>query len=336
MLLSTGTESLAVGVAPRVDAPCPASIDNTGASDVTAALTAWLCSLPAGSQAVFDGSYRVDGTIELAKRSGLLVSGGSFFTDVATTSRTRSFMDIAGCTNVGLENVTFRGPNAQAGTSDAAYVASLEAQHFVNVAGGSTGVFVRGCHASMIYGDFVYVGGGSSYVVVTGNDFHNNGRQCFSVCNGNHVWLVDNTVDQLRRAFVDLEPATNDWHVNNVVVARNTVGAHRLLALAAGSALGTVDDVWFCDNIGSGAGDIVVHGAPYNRWTFTGNRMGSWGGPAGMSAWNFTNVQGLTVVGNYQPLQAGRGDWFCKLTNCTDYTVHGNEFPGAVGEVSVA
>ena len=336
MLVSAGAAPLAVGVAPRVDVPCPASIDATGSTDVTVALTAWLCSLPAGSRAVFDGSYRVDGTIEVAKRSGLLVSGGSFFTDIATTSRTRSFMDITGCTNVGLENVTFRGPNAQAGTSDAAYVASLEAQHFVNVVGSSTGVFVRGCHASMIYGDFVYVGGGSSYVVVSGNDFHNNGRQGASVCDGHHVWVVGNSFDQIRRTIFDLEPALDTWTVDHVVIAGNTLGAQRLNCLSAGSALGHVDDIWFCDNTGTCTGDITVKGAPYRNWMLTGNHLGGWGGPAGMAAWEFTNVDGLTIHGNVQPLQAGRGDYMVKLTGCTNYAVSGNQFPGAVGELVTA
>ena len=341
MLVSAGAASLAVGVAPRVDVPCPASIDNTGASDVTAALTAWLCSLPAGSRAVFPaGSYRVDGTIELTNRSGLLISGGSFFTDIATASRTRSFIDITGCTNVGLENVTFRGANANAGTSDAAYVASLEAQHFVNVAGASTGVFVRGCHASMIYGDFVYVGGGSSYVVATGNTFHNNGRQGASVCDGHHVWVVGNSFDQIRRSIFDLEPASASWSVDHVVIAGNTLGAHRLNFLSAGASVGPVDDVWIVGNTLSSSGQCTI-GNPTNptrknRWVFNNNTAaGGYGSPQGYCV-SFTNVDGVTAHGNSIALASGRNMTLFRATGCTGVDISGNEYPGGVAELVTA
>lgn len=313
---------------------CP--IDNTGAADVTASVTAWLNELPSNSRAVFSGSYRVDGTLEVAKRSGLLVSGGSFFTDVATTSRTRSFMDITGCTNVGVEGVTFRGANAQAGTSDAAYVASLEAQHFVNVIGSSTGIWVHGCAALMIYGDFVYVGGGSSYVTVTGNNFHNNGRQGCSVTNGHHVWIVGNQIDQIRRTMLDLEPNADSDVVEQVVFSQNQVGAHRLNWVAAHAPVGSVNDVWITDNSGSASGNCQIGNTAGSKrksnLTISRNVLTSgFGTPSGVCI-DLANVDGVSAHGNSIPVQSGRNMALFGTHDCTGVDISGNSFPGGVAE----
>jgi hypothetical protein len=334
----------------------PASIDPTGTIDVSDALAAWLNSLPAGSRATFPAGakYRVDHTITLSGLSGVVVdgSGASFFTNDPTgdastlaapskAARTRAHFRLSGCTQVGINAVTFVGPNTLAGTADNAYVSTLEAQHFVDLSGSAnTDCFVTGSTASMIYGDFVYVGGGAAGVTVSGNDFHNNGRQGFSVTHGFNVRITGNRVDQVRRTVLDLEPNFATDLIDGVVFAGNTVGAHRLNFVSAGSTAAPVDNVQITDNVlsVSGAGcQIGTSTAPRkHNWTFSRNTATAGvGNPSGICV-GLCGIDGFTAHGNEIALQPGRNMALFGLSGCTGIDVSGNQYPGGVAEMRVS
>lgn len=357
-VIGGGGVSLAVSAPLVVTTPVavPASIDPTGATDVSAALGSWLNSLPAYSRATFPAgaSYRIDHTITLTGLSGVVVdgSGASFFTNDPTgdsstltapskAARTRAHFRLTGCTQVGILNVTFVGPNALAGTADNAYVAALEAQHFVDLSGvASTDCFVTGCTASMIYGDFVYIGAGSTGITVSGNDFHNNGRQGFSVTHGSNVRITGNRVDQVRRTVLDLEPNFATDVIDGVTFAHNTVGAHRLNFISAGSSAAPINDVAITDNVlsVSGAGcQIGTSAAPRkHNWTFSRNTASAGvGNPSGICVW-LCGVDGFAAHGNDIALQPGRNMALFGLTGCTGVDVSGNQFPGGVAEMRVS
>lgn len=328
-------------------------IDGTGATDVTADLLAFIASCPDG----VDGepnvirfgenkTYRVDYTLRITLRNWLVFdgNGSTFKTDidapygVPSQDRTRTHWWLFRCTGIRLTNMTIRGSNANAGLSEVAWRVIYEAQH---------GVLIQSClnttidHVTMtkICGDFFYFGVGPPYGITDGVLVENcklidNGRQGFSFIGCRNVEVRHCETVTVRRSTMDFEPNGVDYPAFNVHVHHNTFGEQRLSFIASQGQLGECSDVIVDSNTAWAMKVVINPPAPNSRknWTITNNVGAQAIGNSGGNAWWIGRVDGLTVTGNTQPLQAGRNMYLCELDRCTNYNVSGNTLPGGIGQ----
>jgi hypothetical protein len=232
----------------------PASIDGSGAHDVTAALQRFLSGVADGSVVRLGSkaSYRVDGTLLLDHRHNLTIDGNGARVFAKTRGgKTRSQWYVLDGSNIVFRDLTVQGANPQGGTGEGAYVRKLEHQHGFQI-DGANGVQLDHVTVSDVYGDFVYVGRdgrrvASRNVWVHDSQFMRNGRQGISVVAGDNVVVERNHFTQTRRATIDLEPNARSWHVSRVFVLNNVVGPGRLLFVAS-HGQGPVDDVMIAGN----------------------------------------------------------------------------------------
>jgi len=248
-----------VGVSRAAAAEVPASVAADCSKDVTAALLAWIESVPDGSVLLFGRSacYRVDGTITLTNRHDLTIEGaGATFqhgTDgrEAPEPRTRMMFNVQQGSNITIQHTIVRGANPHAGVSTAAYVEELEAQHAYNF-NGTQGVLLDHVQAYDVYGDFVYFGRGDGqpvrHAVVRNSRFERNGRQGIAITSAEDVVIEKNMIAQVRRATFDLEPNGLKWVIRRVTVQDNDIGPGRLLFFANHGAAAPIEDISFISN----------------------------------------------------------------------------------------
>jgi hypothetical protein len=154
------------------------------------------------------------------------------------------------------------------------------------------------------------------------------------------VLITRNYIGETRRATFDIEPNGATWGAANIAITKNTIGPGRLLFLAAvGSPLGPISNVRIEENQLVGRSlNMKVEGATEGTRLRSGFRIANnhsdrrWGN-AGGALMNFIGVDGLEVVGNVQPLQAGRGNAAVGTTASCDVSVHSNDFPNAAEEL---
>jgi hypothetical protein len=335
----------------------PASIDATGTNDVTVALNSFFTSVPDGSTITFPkgATYRVEGTLLFTNRYDLTLNGqgatilartdGSAVIPPPSLShrwpRGRRHILFVGGSGVVVRNISVVGPNPFAGTSEAAYVASLEAQHAFEFA-GVNGVLVDSVRATDIYGDFVYLGpNGSSWssnVTVTNSHFDRNGRQGIAITGARHVLVANNYVGNVRRTSVDIEPNTAAGGAQQIVIRGNTFGPTRLNLLSSVGAAGLVDNITVDSNILIGhALKIAVAppaGSRRSRFRILSNTSNQeFGSP--IAAMNFTRVDSIDVRGNVQPFAAARLMTAVRALESCGVLVAGNVFTGALRHTDI-
>ncbi len=141
------------GTAAVVDVP--ATVDPTGSSDVTAALQAILDAAPNGATIRFAraATYRVDGTLRLRGRSGLLIDGAGATLHPTTVAdyerRTWSLLDSS---DIKFVDLLIRGAHPDGGT----YVPAHEHEHGFGIEGGGR-ITIERVRITDAYGDCVYV-----------------------------------------------------------------------------------------------------------------------------------------------------------------------------------
>jgi hypothetical protein len=232
----------------------PASIDGSGAHDVTAALQRFLSGVADGSVVRLGSkaSYRVDGTLLLDHRHNLTIDGNGARVFAETRGgKARSQWYVRDGSNIVFRDLTVQGANPHGGTGENAYVRKLEHQHGFRIE-GANGVQLDHVTVGDVYGDFVYVGRdpqhvGSRNVWVHDSRFMRNGRQGIGVVAADNVVIERNHFTQTRRATIDLEPNARSWLVSRVFVLDNVVGPGRLLFVAS-HGQGPVDDVMIAGN----------------------------------------------------------------------------------------
>jgi hypothetical protein len=137
----------------------PATIDPTGARDITAALQRFIAAAPPGSTVVLrlGGRYRVDGTLQLRDRSGLTLDGNGATLFAATPGGPeRAAIRLIGGRRWTLRNLTVVG----AKPSDAGFDPSPQWQHGVGLRGvrGVRGATLRNVSVRDVWGDGIYIG----------------------------------------------------------------------------------------------------------------------------------------------------------------------------------
>ena len=250
----------------------PRRIPSDGSEDVTAELLRYIRTVPNGSRIVFakDGLYRINETLLIRDRRRLVFVGrGATFRAYTRGYRERSQFSFVKGSDVVIRDLTVKGANPNAGTSDDAYVPNLSGQHAFRFA-GVQGAVLDDVQAYDLYGDFVYFGGWltqqgriipSRNVTVQRSRFERNGRQGIAPIACEDVLIADNEIADVRRSTIDLEPNSDERGCERVSIIGNTFGASRLAWIASGGLGSKISDVYVADNVmreGSGFRLVLV------------------------------------------------------------------------------
>jgi len=349
ILLVMAAGWLAIVMPARADAApdlsVPAPIDATGATDVSAALDAFLGSLPEGATVTFPAGarYRVEGVIRIQNAQNVTIdgNGAEIFADTtggdtpspggrfrARWPRLREHLFVRNATGLTIRDLTIRGPN-----DDGRFVAALEGQAGIAIY-GSTDVVVDDVTVQATHGDGVYIAGQSDRVTVRNSSFSTIGRQGIAPVNASNVLVERSAFDGIARSVIDLEPAVPRWKVETVHIRDNEIGEYRNFALAAGGAGANVTDVWFERNrVTGGNGLAVFAGMP--RWlrrglhvidntsTVPGRNVA---GENRDGVMQIARIEGVEIRGNTMAVADGPA---ITLADVCDADIGANDFPGA-------
>jgi hypothetical protein len=284
--------------------------------------------------------YRVEGTIELTSRSGLVFDGGgsTFRSFNAMISGNyadgqRAMWRINNSTAMAFRNMTIQGAYTHGGTLDQ----SLQYAH---------GIDLRGTNANIgpvtiqdVAGDGVYFGLYSSSGQASGS-VHNStirrlGRNGVSLVSAHDVTVNQNSVSAAGFDLFDIEPNVGQGPgVQRTSITGNTLGgSYRLYAYS-----------------------IVMNG-PISSSTFSGNRINGAAlrigvinpsnqsyRPQTVAIQNNTsdtsiarpvevhNTNGLTITGNTIPTS---GTPMATVDNSCGVNVSGNSYPGGTSQVQI-
>jgi len=314
--------------------------------DGTAALQAGIDATPDGGTLTLEAgaSYRIDGTLLIRDRNGFTLDGnGATIYAITEGDRVRQHLSIANGSNIKVANLTVLGANPYAGTSDAAYRSTREAQHAFQVLGTDT-VELDRVRAYDVFGDHVYIG--MSYAGLTpanvwvhDSTFARNGRMGVGLTAGRNVVFERNSISAIRRSTFDLEPNNMSQVVDGLVIRDNVIGTGRFFFLAS-VGNGPVNNVTVENNVFRGkAMKVFVQPPSYTGrrtgWTMTGNTSDAiYGGSTASAVFGFFGVDNITVTGNYQKVQVNRSIVGVNTHDGCGVTVSGNQFPNAVAELA--
>jgi Right handed beta helix region len=320
----------------------PGSISSDCSRDVTAEIVAWIASVPDNSTLYFtpNGCYRVDGTIQIKYRNGLTLDGqGATFREFTNgmelglrDARTRGVFAFWRGSNLTLRNTIAIGANPNAGTRPEAYFAPLEAQTAYTI-GGVDGMVLDGVQAYDVYGDFVYVGPATRNLLVENSRFARNGRQGWTVNGGQNITFDHNSISQTRRATIDMEPSNQSDVASNITFSNNQIGPGRLFFFSSEGVASTIDGVNIIGNRLTGK-SMTIHVNPpkgiRSNYRVVGNYSDTRQLQDGGGVMAFSDVVGLEVRDNRQPVQANFKVSGVSIRNCRDVTVAGNKFLNAI------
>lgn len=192
-------------------------------SDGTA-LAPTVVSLPGGNFRA-DGGFRTVGRSHLrliAPPAGTPFVGYSELTSVEADVDTQMGFDLTRCTDVGVSNVRWVGPNDQrTATGYALYQEAMAFDHAFALRSGCVACFFTDCTYADVYGDGLYVGFQNEGVAnvgcwATGIVGAYAGRNNVSVTHADGFTLTDSEFDWAGFAGVNIEPnSANDkaWDV---------------------------------------------------------------------------------------------------------------------------
>lgn len=324
----------------------PNAIDATGSSDVSDELQSFINNTPNGSTIVFKagGRYRLDEALRISGRRNLTLEGNGARLDLPTTFDGYSSIGIHvrdGSTGTTIRNLTMVGNNHEAGTSDAC--CSREAQHAIAVLSADD-TLIEGVDIRRTWGDCLYInaasvpgGAWSNGVTFRDSTCRLTGRHGVGIIRAANIRIVDNVFDEIGFMVIDIEPGASDAGARDVVIRGNDIGTY---------GIGDFDNSWLlaaCGKDGAVVRDVTLTGN-----AIEGNRIG-WSGSItrpwrALSVWvcgdnaprenfvvtdnvaqasvtgpamYFTEVDGVTVTGNIQPLTSGE---LARFSGSTDVT----------------
>lgn len=318
---NTVTGTVPVQVSPPILA-CP--IDPADGRDVTAELTAWLLTVPAGAIADLGGkAYRSETAVRLDDRRGLTIRNGTLYrTDRAThggvvypTANPQLWlMRPVSCR---LENLTFRGTNdvADQRAGFGAYKVDYEFEAAIRLE-AFTDCAVTGLDVDAVWGDGVqWQKGSGAYMADCRID--RIGRQGVGIVGSN--FLIERVrIEHGRRGGFDLEPDLPSQVFENFEIRNcytNTIG---LPFPSAGR--GKVNNVWIHHNTSQGGSVPLLYvkasdGAYRENWRFEDHvALTSLGSPS--PAVLFARVSNFAVRRVRLPVAVGQSRLALGLTEC--------------------
>ncbi len=312
-------------------------------TDVTQAITSWIASVPDNSVLAFDSGacYRIDGTIEVTNRNGLVfVGNGSTFRAVSTNAPSyRSQWRLTRGSRLVLRDMVLRGADPTPGTLDDA----LQHQHGVDLR-GVAGVELDRVRISNTYGDCVYVGQPWSTVDTWSSDVYMHdsscsgaGRNGVAVTAGRNVRIETSSFEQVGLNTFGIEPNGAGSGARNVTITRNRVGTVKNSVLAALTD-SPIDVITFSQNTLVGKAMVIAalppSGRRYSAFTISGNTSDTGHNAPGSVAMQFVRIDGLTVTGNTAPL-SGANMALVSVSESCNVSISGNSYPGGVAESRV-
>ncbi len=326
------------GAATTVDVP--ATIDATGRTDVTVALSAFLATVAPGVTVRFprNGTLLAENVVVVDGLRDVTIDGRGARIVARTDGsgqtprrpqlrrqwpRSREHLHIERSVGITVRNLTIEGPNARG-----AYRIPLEAQAGVLVA-KSQNVELDGITIRATYGDGVYVTGKSSNVRVHDCTLDHIGRQGVTVVAGEHVVVEHCSIDHVARSAIDLEPGHG--FALDVRIRDNTVSGVTNFLLAAVGAGPRVGDVWLERNhVRGGKGVSVYAGVSHSLRSglHVLDNVGSGTSHGYQGAlMHISRFDGVEVRGNRQTVAAGVTP--VQLVDSCHETVTGNDFGSA-------
>jgi hypothetical protein len=311
----------------------PASIDATGSSDVSSALQSFINGVPNGSTIVFKAgsTYRLGKALRISGRRNLTLDGNGARLDLPRTFQDYDSIGIQvrdGSTGTTIRDLTMVGNNSQAGTSSAC--CTREAQHGIAIL-SATDTLIEDVEIRRVWGDCVYVNRAEGGTWSDGVTFRDStcrltGRHGVGIIRGRDIRIENNVFDEIGFDVVDIEPGASDGGADGVAIRGNDIGTFGLTAqwdawlLAACGASGSVvrnvtlsgntiegNRVGWVSSDGSQrmkALHVKVCGTGTTRQSFTVTDNVSQATVKGPASY-FTDVRGVTVTGNVQPLSSG-------------------------------
>jgi hypothetical protein len=295
----------------------PGSIDATGESDVSDALSSFIANVPDGSTIVFkDGAtYRLDHGLRLTDRHGLTFEGnGATLKATGCLSKASPFELADRNDAITIRDFILLGSNRGGGTSTA-FQPGCEYQAGVAIY-DSTNIDVGNVRIADVSGDCLYVdAGGSEYLWSEHVSFHDsaceaNGRMGVAILGARHVMIERVAFDRVALGVLDIEPYLATGGATDIMFRDSTVGTYALspqptayFFAADGEHGSIISDVTVTRNVLTGGAlstDVTV--ARRADIVVTDNISAvETGGPV----MTFQYVDGLTVTGNIQPLRPG-------------------------------
>jgi parallel beta helix pectate lyase-like protein len=325
-------------VSPSRTVTVPASIDASGATDVTNALQTFISKTPNGSTVVFPpgAQYRIEGTVHVMHRDNLAFEGtGAKVFATTRGDRERSQFLVRDSANIKFHGLEVVGAHPDGGMDDSSYDSELEAQHAFQLE-GVRNLELDAVKAHDVYGDFVYITRDnvtrtwSDGVWVHDSTFARNGRMGIAITAGRHVVIERNSISDTRRSTIDLEPSASSGGAEYVRIDSNRIYRGRLNFVSAGKSLSTrtndIHDITITRNVLKGhiLNVMVATRETYNQrranFTVVGNTSDT---PAyGTPPLRFWYVDGVRVQNNRQPTKLKP----VTIAYCTDAVVSGNFF----------
>jgi hypothetical protein len=338
----TGLACAAPSNAATID--IPAAISRDCSVDVTQAIRSWIASVPNGSTVRFGSGacYRIDGTLELRDRRGLVLAGnGATFRATTTGGIWRSQWRALGGSNLVFRNMTVQGGNPAGGT----HVFELQHQHAFDLE-GVAGVEIADVHAEDLYGDCVYIGQGldarkawSTGIHVHDSSCARTGRMGIAVTAGSDVLVERTSFHQIALTVFDIEPNGAGFGARNITFANNEATGRLTGAFFSAVGDGPVDSVAVIDNrTAGGAMYMAVLAPPGQRRSniaISGNSSDTGHYAPGSAALDLERVDGANVWDNDIPLSGPNMALVSALESC-NVAVWGNRFPGGVVEARIS
>lgn len=295
----------------RVGWAVPASIDATGRTDASAALSAWLAKVPDGTTVRFKsrGVYRLDTGLKLTRRRNLTLEGnGATLRSNGAASCGRNctliylFRRNSGIT---IKNFNLVGNSPTPGRYDPAW----EQAHGIAVT-SSSDTEIENVRIKAVGGDGVYVSGWSDGVWFHDSRVVSNGRMGIAVTAGRNITVERVGFDRVGYGAFDIEPNDETGGASNVRFVDNTVGSITMphpkgFFFGANGAIGSsVSDVTVSGNKVTGdALHTYVNVTPRRNIVFTNNEALV---PGHGPILRFAYIDGLRISGIVQPLCSGQ------------------------------
>ncbi len=198
-----------------------------------------------------NGTYWIDGTLEIADRHHLIFDGnGATFEaqddiDPATNSQLAYKRDqwriTSESSDITLQDMTIYGAHENAGMNGA-YDSSREGQAGVALENNAHDITLDNLTISYTYGDLIEGLSQAHDIVVTNSTLEHSGRQGISFNFNTDVLFKDNYLDDAKRSLIDIEPYASTWKVDHLRIVGNTTGSatNRWLSLGGSGYTGSV------------------------------------------------------------------------------------------------
>jgi hypothetical protein len=304
----------------------PTSIAATGATDVSAALNAWIGTVPNGSVISFPstGIYLLNKGLEIGNRNNLVFQGNGATLKVGPSGAGGDHLASpfvigfsyplkywTGNTNIAIYNFKLVGNDPTPGV----YSPGTENQAGFQIV-GSANVEVSGCTISAVWGDGFFVNG-STNAWLHDNHIVGAGRNGLTIIAGASVTAESNAFDKIGYVTFDDEPNVATEASTNIIFRNNTAGTwgQSFVSVDGQHTGAPINGLTITGNsITGGTLRTVINNGGASRMrniVFTNNTSTVAGnGPV----LTFTHVDGLTVTGNVQRLTSGQ------LASITDST----------------